>query len=361
MHLVHPTFVVPASTGDSKTKTRRYAETVGLIVFGSMRSVARTAFAVLALGLSISGCGRSVPLDVTTATHVPVNLDKSNAARLLTYYLGGYVSPDGGDPVESGLLILDGGPAINPQLLDSAFRDALNDADGNGEIGWDEFEDFIETTYAEARQLFPTLNEVRSVYPSTWGTTDPAWFSVDMDGVMTEARRRVFVPEGALRDALLGYREHDNQIIYDPGTLIIGEHLDGNRVLETTVKRRRPDGFWDFAVYDVAGRLTTHTSTGPRELRAPIQCTGCHLGQRTFDPEKSFPAEAPDGPDGRRALYVNENLRNAELVSLLNEHAKRSDGVLGLYATLFTANLIADREAGAISEENLALLESLGL
>ena len=312
-----------------------------------------------ALGVLVGGCGRSGPIDVATADRVPVDLDKSNEERLLRYYLGGYVSAEGADPVEAGLMIVDGGLALNPQLLDPAYRIALTDADGNGTIGWDEFVAFVEATYADAR-LFPhTRAELRSTVQ--WSNDDSVWFTVDVDGVVTEARRRIYVPLETIRAALAGYADAGGHIVYPPGTVIVAEHLDGERILETTVKRRRSDGFWDFAIYDASGRRASHTSTGPRELRAPVQCVGCHLGRRAFDPEKSFPAEAPDGPYGPRALYVSGDLRNATVTAFFDEHAKRSDGVLGLYATLYTARLVADREEGILSEENRTLLESLGL
>ena len=317
------------------------------------------AISLLAICLSTIGCQNSRPIDMATAGRVPVDLDKSNEERLLRYYLGGYVSPVGGDPVEAGLMMVDGGLALNPQQLDPAFRASLRDADGNGVIGWEEFVEFVEATYADAR-LFPhTLEEFRSTV--RWSDDDSVWLTVEVDGVVTEARRRIYVPLDMLRRALAGYAEADDQIIYAPGTMIIAEHLDGERILETTVKRRRSDGFWDFAVYDASGRRASHTSTGPRELRAPVQCVGCHLGRRAFEPEKSFPAEAPDGPHGPRALYVSDDLRNAEVTTYFDEHVKRSDGVLGLYATLYTARLVADREEGILSEENQTLLESLGL
>ena len=316
-------------------------------------------FIVVAFGIMqpLTGCG-SGPIDIATAGRVPVDLDKSNEERLLRYYLGGYVSPEGGDPIEAGLMIVDGGLALNPQQLDPVFRAALTDADGDGTIGWDEFVEFVEATYADARLFPPTLAELRS--DVQWSNDDSVWFTVDVDGVVTEARRRIYVPLETIRTALDGYSNAGEQIVYAPGTVIIAEHLDDERVLETTIKRRRNDGFWDFAIYNANGRRASHTSTGPRELRAPVQCVGCHLGRRAFDPEKSFPAEAPDGPYGPRALYVSDELRNAEVTAYFDEHAKRSDGVLGLYATLYTAQLVADRRAGSLSEEDRTLLESLG-
>ena len=283
---------------------------------------------------------------------------------LLRYYLGGFVGPGGGDPVAAGLMVEEGGLAVRPERLPEAYRDALRDANGDGVIDWDEFVAFVDATYAESRGLPPTLDALRAETPYAEG--DAAWFAAEIEGSpMTAARRRVFVPTTALRAALEGYRAAGDRLVYPEGTVIVGEHREGERVLETTVKRRRADGFWDFAVYGADGRLAPATATEPRPLAAPIQCTGCHLGRRLFEPEESFPAPAPDGPYGPRAVVVDDALRGVtdtrDLAAFFDEHAKRSDGVLGLYATLYTAGLLADRAAGRIVPEDAALLEALGL
>lgn len=312
---------------------------------------------LLALALLLAGCGGA-------SDGLPVRLDKSNEETLLRYYLGGYAAREGADPVAAGLLATEGGLAIRPERLPAAYRDALRDADGDGALGWDEFVAFVEATYARARGLPPTRDALLAGAPLSEG--DSAWFTVDVEGSpMTSARRRVFVPVAALREALAGYRAAGDRLVYPQGTLLIGEHRDGERVLETTVKRRRADGFWDFAVYGADGRLAEATATPPRALRSPVQCAGCHLGRRLFDPDKSFPAAAPDGPYGPRAILVDDAVRAAvaalDLTAVFDEHATRSDGVLGLYATLFTARLLADREAGRITPADATLLGRLGL
>jgi hypothetical protein len=311
---------------------------------------------VLSLFLLLAACGGATD-------GLAVRLDKSNEDVLLRYYLGGYVGPEGGDPVAAGLMREEGGLTVRPEALPEAYRAALRDANADGVIDWDELVAFVDATYAEARGLPPTLDALRAEAPYAEG--DSAWFTTEVDGVMTAARRRIFVPVAALRAALAGYRAAGDRLIYPEGTVIVGEHREGGRVLETTVKRRRADGFWDFAVYDASGRLTGATATPPRPLAAPVQCTGCHLGRRRFDPEASFPAAAPPGPYGPRVVYVDEAVREAVaahgLVASFDEHAKRSDGVLGLYGTLYTARLLADREAGRITPEDAELLEALGV
>ena len=101
-------------------------------------------------------------------------------------------------------------------------------------------------------------------------SADSLWFTVDVDGVMTSARRRVSVPTAALRSAMDTFMD-GGELVYPTGTPLIGVHLgEEGETLETTVKRRRADGFWDFAVYGADGQIAEATSTPPLPLKAPI-------------------------------------------------------------------------------------------
>ena len=290
-----------------------------------------------------------------------VDLDKANEERLLRYYLGGYAAPAGADPFEAGLVAREGGGfVLRPEAFPEAARAALRDADADGTLGWDEFTVFVEATYADARGLPASLDALRAARP--WSLGDSAWFGFDVEGsAMTQARRRTLVPTAALRAALAGFRAAGDRLVYPEGTLLVGEHLVDGAVVETTVKRRRADGFWDFAVYGADGRRAAATATEPKPLRAPVQCVGCHLGERRFEPDASFPAAAPDGPYGPRALVVPDAWRRPDVAARFNEHAARTDGVLGLYATVYVGRRLAERAAGTISARDAALLDRLGL
>ncbi|MEL6614717.1 MAG: hypothetical protein AAFQ43_03215 [Bacteroidota bacterium] len=319
----------------------------------------------LLVALVLAGCGGG-PVDVQTAERVPLRLEKSDPERLVRSVLGGYAAASGADPFEAGLVEGEGSDLVLlPQALPEALRRGLADSDGDGAIGPDEWTDWVEATYYEARALPPTMDALRDAAPfdapeASGDDASGEWFEVEVDGVMSAARRRLFVPVSALRSALEAHARGDG-LVYPAGTWIIGEHrLDGDLV-ETTVKRRRDDGFWDFAVYDAAGALASSTTTEPRDLRTPTQCLGCHLGSKLYEPEKSWPAEAPDGPFGPRTYHVPDAWRNAETTALFQEHARRDDGVLGLYATLYASRLLADRASGAIAPDDAALLDRLGL
>lgn len=316
-------------------------------------------FLIVPLALLIAGCGGGGPVDVATADSVPLRLDRDRPEKLLGSVLGAYVGPQGGDPFEAGLVSRDGNDLmLHPQKLSAEVRSALSDANGDGAIDWDELAIMLEATYTRARGLPTTLDVLRRSAPYDQGGDD--WFTVEVDGVMTAARRRIHVPTDALRQAMAGFRQSGG-LTYPAGTVIVGEHVIDGATVETTVKTRRADGYWDFAVYDGDGRLAPATSTEPRALRVPTQCTGCHLGERLFEPEKSFPGTASDGPFGPRAIHVPDEWRNREATVLFDEHASREDGVLGLYATLYAGRLLAARERGALDPADAALLESLGL
>ena len=319
----------------------------------------RTPHLLLLAGLAVLvGCGGSGPVDVQTAERVPLRLEKSDPDRLIRSVLGGYTSAEGADPFEAGLVSReDGDLFLHPQKLPASLRQALADADGDGAIGEDEWTGWVEATYYQARDLPPTTDALRQ----TAGYEDgPGWFVVEVDGVMTAARRTIYVPERALRSGL-AEAAAGGEVRYPDGTWIIGEHRLEGDLVETTAKRRRADGFWDFAVYGPDGALAPATQTEPRPLRTPTQCTGCHLGQKLYEPEKSWPAEAPDGPFGPRTYHVPASWRNAEVAARFQEHARRDDGVLGIYATLFVSRLLADRPSGSLAPEDAGLLERLGL
>jgi hypothetical protein len=318
----------------------------------------------LAALLLLAGCAGGGSADDAAADGLRLAIDKRNPERLLRFYFGSYLGPDGGDAVEAGLISgADEDFLLHPGALDARWRPALDaaNADGDGVIDWDELVDFIDRTYAEARALPPTLDALRADVPYAGAEGDPAWFTVEIDGVMTTARRHLFVPTAALRAALRDFRANDGRLLYPAGTTIVGEHRVGGALAETTAMRKRPDGFWDFFVYGADGALAGATDTPPRSLRSPTQCVGCHVGRKLFEPEESFPREAPPGPFGPRGVHVGAELRNAEVVAFFDEHARRSDTVLGVYNTLFVSGLLADRRAGRLAPEDAALLDGLGL
>lgn len=310
------------------------------------------------LALALAACGG--PVDVQTAERVPLALDHADPERLVRSLLGGFASADGADPFEAGLVSGEGDAlTLHPQALPADARAALSDADGDGALSWEELRALADEAYYAARRLPPTLAALRADEP--YATVDTAWFSVDVSGVMTALPRRVYVRESALRAAISAFAD-DGRLVYPAGTWIVGEALgEGGAVVETTVKRRRADGFWDFGVYGADGRLAPATTSPPRPLRAPAQCTGCHLGERRYEPEASFPRAAPDGPFGARAYHVPDAWRSAEATALFEEHARRDDGVLGLYATLWTGRALAARADGALAPRDAALLDRLGL
>ena len=291
-----------------------------------------------------------------------LSIDKSEPRRFLQYYFGGYVAPQAADPFEAGMLHeLSGRFYLDYDVFAQhrpAISEQLRDADGNRRIEWEELEAFIDRSYNRARGAPFSLGAFAD---SAGFTPDSAWMQVALHGVMTTAQRRIYVREEAVRTALRSAAEGDGRILYPAGTIFFGEHYLDDALVETTVMRKRADGFWDFFVYGEDGALAQGTSTPPRALKSPVQCVGCHFGNKVFQPGKSFPAMAPPGPHGPRQVYVPDEFRDAEVVLRFDEHRRRADTVLGLYGTLFVSKLRARRRAGTLDPSDAALLEALQL
>ena len=307
------------------------------------------------LGLAL-GCGEPAAED----GRIRIDLDKSNPERLLRYYVAAYVPGEPADPFATGVLAEEEGTLwLDPGGLRAPYADRLAPAVGDGVLDWDELEAFVQETYYEAREAPETLEALAQA--TGYRAADSAWQQVAVDGVMTSARRDVYAPRAAIRQALADYTAQGGRLIYPVGTMFVGEHVAGGRFVEATVMQKRPDGFWDFFTYGPDGRLAAATQPLPQALETPVQCFGCHYGSRLYEPEKSFPSAAPDGPHGPRAVHVGDALRDADLVRHFDEHRRRSDGVLGLYGTLFVADLRAARAAGRLAPADAALLDHLGL
>lgn len=333
-------------------------------VMAGIRSAAiLTSFLAAVVLFSIQACDDSSSSGDLPESYVPIVIDKSEPERLLSYYFGGYIRPRPVDPFEAGVLVAsDRRHYLDLASFEHHFADAashLIDADADDRIDWEELERFIDATYYTARRLPTTLD---SLYrEAAFNPENGEWMEVEVHGVMTTALRRVYVRESAIRSALDAYRENEERLIYPDGTMFIGEHYIDDRRAETTMMRKRADGYWDFAVYGPDDSLARGTETPPKELKSPVQCVGCHFGSKLFEPEKSFPAAARPGPHGPRHLQVDDELRDPDVVRFFDEHRKRSDTVLGMYTTLFVAELRSRKRDGTISASDAALLDRLAI
>jgi len=316
------------------------------------------------LAVAVSGCMNGSEQGSSDIS-VRINLDKGDEGRLLAYYLGSYLGSEPTDPVSAGLIQERGKswfllPPAGVQSADSSLQVLFEEGSEKGEIDWDLFEAFILDTYYDVRSVPATLTELTDQTGNWRG--DKSWFSITVQGSMSPYLRRVSVKRSALDTALDSLNSVKDAILYPLGTVFIGEHLDVfDQVVETTVMRKRVDGYWDYFAYDADGQLASEIEKDPENMNVPTRCTGCHLGNRQFEPEKSYPVTPAPGPRGERRIHVSESTRNAGVTTALREHSRRSDTILGLYATVYLGTLVADRESGTLSKSQIELLDKLEL
>jgi len=288
---------------------------------------------------------------------VEIQLEKGQSESLLGFYLGGYVQ--NGDSLSS-VLIQSGAnwylkrplnPTETPELQ------ALYDAAGADQmLNWEEFEPMVRSAYYTVRNAPRSLDSLRQTY-GEWG--GPDWFVYETAGQMTAFRRRLSIRRADLLRSLEQLTSLKDPIIYEKGAAIFGEHLDAGKVVETTVMIKRSDTYWDYFAYGADGRLVGSIAKREDPLLVPTQCIGCHYGNRAFEPERSFPKDAKPGPTGERAVYVPDAWKNADLAKTLNEHAKRSDHILGLYATLYLSDVLMRSKSAEASDRELNLIAKL--
>ncbi|MFT5513915.1 MAG: hypothetical protein ACI80V_000016 [Rhodothermales bacterium] len=304
-----------------------------------------------------------------------LDLDSRRPRQMAEFYLGAYGTADQVASALSGTgtdirLQMDSLGAFAPAL--ASF---LATAASDGELTREELAAGVAATYYTAIGAPQTAEMLRTGLPTELLT-------FEVSGSMTRYRRRLMVGRDAVQGALTrvfpGNAEANGAIdspaagtspgrlIYETGTLIVGEHLRGagdgqeGATAETTAMVKREDGYWNFLAYDSTGSLTSTIYGDPDALAVPADCFGCHYGTRLFEPERSFPGNARPGPLGERAVYVSQELRRVDAASLLDEHRRRSDGLLGLYGTLYLSDLLNRAEEGLPMEsEDLSIIRSV--
>ncbi|MEQ9103685.1 MAG: hypothetical protein RIE53_03210 [Rhodothermales bacterium] len=309
----------------------------------------------------LAGCNPAAEDDGSGSSRIPIRLDRSGEDALIHYYFGSYLDPVS-NPVAAGLVTNEDGawylnrPASVPQAM--ASMDSLYLSVGTGALTWDILSTFVRQTWYEARGLPRTTADLMESVGSF--RDDPAWFRLDVSGSMSPWERRIHVPMDALLHALESGAEPEG-LRYPVGTWFIADHYDQDRLVETTAMVKRADSLWDYAGYDASGRLVDRIRKHDGTMDVPTQCLGCHNGNRAFEPERSFPAEASPGPAGERRIYVGADFRDPVVASILSEHMKRADTILGVYATVFLSGIRSRAIRGEASPEERVLLEKYGV
>ncbi|MDA0379392.1 MAG: hypothetical protein O2899_07855, partial [Bacteroidetes bacterium] len=152
---------------------------------------------VLLLAGWLTGCapGDAPSNEQAPSDAIRLDIDAAEADRLLGFYLGSYLGPEGGDPVAAGLLekrenswfLRSPSSVAGAHQALQSFFDRFREA---GNVPADTLESFLRASYYTARQTPPTLDAFRQL-SGAW--SEPDWFRVDVTGSMVPAPRVTWV------------------------------------------------------------------------------------------------------------------------------------------------------------------------
>ena len=304
---------------------------------------------LVALGVVCVGC--APPSD--DSDMAILRFESRQPERMAAFFLGAY-----GTPLEVASALSSEGPlALRLDSL-SLFAPKLASAARlrveNGVLTREGFASAIAETYRASADVPATRDQLWDLVGERPESGSIDWLTYEVSGSMTRFRRRIHLRRKAVQEAL-GQFARGGELSYSNGTVVVGEHLDGGVVRETTAMIRREDGYWSFVAFDESGAPMDSIDGTPDRLGVPGDCFGCHYGTRQFEPERSFPGQARPGPAGPRSVHVPDSFRDAAVVQVLQEHARRSDGLLGLPATLYVAGLKRGEPADSLDR---AILEA---
>jgi len=304
----------------------------------------------------LAACSPSPPL-IPPGT-VPIDLDKPAPDALLTYWLTPYLDPPR-DPFTAGIVYEVGGDFfLGPEDSLRSRAPGLLPLLDQPSINWESFTAFLQNTWHTAAG-HPERVDGWMQRAGNWRESE-GWIRIPVKGSMSPFVRIVSVKESAVV-AALSERARGGILQYPEGTLFAADHMNEGQIVETTIMWKRGPGKWDYASYDGGGRLAIEVFKEPKPLQSPVQCLGCHTGNRAFEPERSFPASASDGPDGARYIDVDDASRDATVTALLNEHLQRSDTILGLYATIYLSRVRSRVLSGRGTPADSLLLTQQGI
>jgi len=293
-------------------------------------------FLAASFAWALAGC--------TDTSPVEIDLGRSDPDRILSYYFSIYT---GADPFETKLIYKGNGNYYIDKENLSGNLEGFNKYTDDEIIDWDELKEELESSYYEKTSAPKTLDKLmESVFEET--------FDLEVHGVMSEAKRKISVTKNSLHFALGNFKDAGERLIYPLNTTFVASHLEDEEVVETTVMRKVSLENWVYWVYDGEGELNGKTVTEPRQLNSPTQCIGCHMGQKAFEPEASFPEKLEEKEKRRRQIYVSDEIRKSSPVDVFDEHMKRDDSVLGLYASIYLGQLISqDSDSLSVKERRI--------
>jgi formylglycine-generating enzyme required for sulfatase activity len=258
--------------------------------------------------------------------------------------------------------------AVLPSEKAALLAEIARTAAPPDELSVDELEEWLKGRYYELTRPYPTLAELRRQQPYPG---NPDWLVVRVDSATFNRTRVLHLDKERVTRALERYFENGDRVLYETGTVIVAESLDArDAFVEAEVLRKREDGFWNFAVYDAAGKLTRETVAfseegvpdGSRGFVAPGSCALCHRVDR-LDPsgDPAPPVRSPVRgffqflPGRVPQIHLGPEYYDHMAFTELTEATHRAkDGVFGVYGSLLLSELAGRKRLGTLTDGDRA-------
>jgi sulfatase modifying factor 1 len=242
------------------------------------------------------------------------------------------------------------------------------------EISLDEMGAYMKKHYYEITRPYATLQALLHDHPYR---DNPDWLTVPLDSETFHRRRVLRINKDRVADALVSYFDNNDRLIYPLGTVIAGESFDKNgSLVEEEILLKRPDTFWNFAVYNRDGALLPTSfafdeegAVAPRNVgfRVPQDCSICHrIDRLDLSGDPQAPARVP-----LRAFFNFLPMRVPQIqlgpeyydhmafTELTESNAKLKDGVIGVYGSLLLSELASRKRLGTLTANDKQRYERL--
>lgn len=242
------------------------------------------------------------------------------------------------------------GPKLFSELADEERKVTTYDAKS--------LQKFIDNYYISYRGFYPRLTDITN---SVHYKTEGLWFKVEASSDIMQGLRKIYINKKNLFLALLRYKKNGGKIIYPPGTIFISETYRPNKKSKANefqnaeVMIKREDGEWDFFLYDSYQRINRNPLPESKTDVSPYGCLKCHYTKIRHEPFKSFPKQVSK----KYSVSADADSYSREVFQFFEENRRKTDHVMGPYASMFVSKLASDARQGKLSKEDQFIFDNL--